>query len=113
MRFPLGPVIARTFMSHLKMNQITTTSDYMKPWTRYVEDTITAIDPRKTQTALAKPNNFHHPIQFTQESEQKSKYKVFKCTTYSQQHKQAHNNLHKAKKLRHLHTLAGNTHQKV
>ena len=65
----LGPVMAGLFMSHLEMNLITTMSDYMKPWTRYVDDIITAINLGKIQTALAKLNNFHHAIQFTSESE--------------------------------------------
>ena len=56
-------------MSHLEMNLITTMSDHMEPWTRYVDDTITAIDLGKIQTALAKLDNFHHAIQFTCESE--------------------------------------------
>ena len=66
---PLGPVIAGISMSHLEMNLVTTMSDYMEPCTRYVDDIITAIDPGKVQTTLAKLNNFHHAVRSSCNSE--------------------------------------------
>ena len=56
---PLGPVIAGIFMSHLEMNLITTMSDYMEPCTRYVDDTIKAIDPgeKSNSTSQHSPNS--------------------------------------------------------
>ena len=37
---PLGPLLAGTFMTHLKRTLMPELEKFMKPWERYVDDTI-------------------------------------------------------------------------
>ena len=37
---PLGPLLARIFMTHLKRTLMPELEKFMRPWDRYVDDTI-------------------------------------------------------------------------
>ena len=43
--FPLGPVLIGIFMTHSERTFMLGLQKFMKPWKRYVDDTITYIKP--------------------------------------------------------------------
>ena len=51
---PLGPVLAGIFMVELERTVLPTLSEYMSPWKRYVDDTITFIKEESIQHVLFK-----------------------------------------------------------
>ena len=70
---PLGPVIANIFMVELERNILPTLTDYMLPWKRYVDDTITWINIDCVDLVTEKLNEFHENIKFTHEIEKEGK----------------------------------------
>ena len=66
---PLGPVIAGIFMVELERMVVPTLKEYLRNWTRYVDDTLTLVREEAVQFVLSKINNFHKNIQFTYEIE--------------------------------------------
>ena len=70
---PLGPVIAGIFMVDLERNVIPKLSTHMTKWKRYVDDTITYINPSSINYVLSVLNSFHKNIKFTFEEEKDHK----------------------------------------
>ena len=66
---PLGPVLAGVYMVELETKLIPSMIEYMLPWKRYVDDTITAVREDSVEKAVAVLNGFNKKIQFTYELE--------------------------------------------
>ena len=67
MRSPLGPVLAGIFIVHLKRPLMAELEKFMKPWKRYVDDTITYIKPDFITKVIDILNKFQQSIKFTYE----------------------------------------------
>lgn len=70
---PLGPVLAGIFMVHLERTLMPKLEKFIKPWKRYVDDTITYIKPGSINVVINILNNFHQNIKFTYELEKDGK----------------------------------------
>ena len=70
---PPGPVLAGIFMVHLERTLMPELEKFMKPWKRYVDDTITYIKPDVITNVIDILNNFHQNIKFTYEVEHNGK----------------------------------------
>ena len=70
---PLGPVIANIFMVELERNILPTLTDYMLPWKRYVDDTLSWINIDYVDLVTEKLHEFHENIKFTHEIEKEGK----------------------------------------
>ena len=66
---PLGPVLAGIFMVELERTILPTLREHMRPWKRYVEDTISYIKEESIEHVLSKLNGYHDNIEFTYEIE--------------------------------------------
>ena len=66
---PLDPVLARIFMVELERTLLPTLSNYMTPWSRYVDDTLAFIREDAIKHVFQKLNNFHANINFMYELE--------------------------------------------
>ena len=66
---PLGPVLAGIFMTQLERTILPELGSYMLPWSRYVDDTVTAVNSNYVNQALTALNGFDNNIQFTYELE--------------------------------------------
>ena len=69
----LEPVIVRIFIVDLERNMIPKLSTYMTKWKRYVDDTITYIEPNSIDYVLSVLKSFHKNIKFTVEEEKDNK----------------------------------------
>ena len=75
MRSPLGPVLAGIFIVHLERPLMAELErplmaeleKFMKPWKRYVDDTITYIKPDFITKVIDILNKFQQSIKFTYE----------------------------------------------
>ena len=67
---PLGPVLARIFMVHLKRSLVLVLKAQLSFWKQYVDDTVTFI---KTGYVLLVLNSFHPNVEFTYETKVNSK----------------------------------------
>ena len=65
----LGPVLAGIFMVHLERTLMPEQDKFLKPWKRYVDDTITYIKPNFITNVIDILNKFHQNIKFTYEVE--------------------------------------------
>ena len=72
---PLGPALARIFMVHIERTLIPTLTEHMKPWKRYVDDTVSIIKETSIANVLTVLKNFHKNIEFTYEVEGNGKIK--------------------------------------
>ena len=70
---PLGPVLAGIFMVHLERVLMPELEKFMKPWKRYVDDTITYIETEFITNVIDILNKFHQNITFTYEVEHNRK----------------------------------------
>ena len=70
---PLGPVLAGIFMVHLERTLMPELEKFMKPWKRYVDDTIIYIKPDFITDVIDILNKFHDNIKFTHEVEHNGK----------------------------------------
>ena len=70
---PLGPVLAGIFMVHLERTLMPELEKFMKPWKRYVDDTISYIKPDFLTNVIDILNKFHQNIKFTYEVEHNGK----------------------------------------
>ena len=70
---PLGPVLANIFMVDLKRNILTTLSNDILLWKRYVDDTICFIKLTSINKVLQTLNSYHTNIKFTIEIESENK----------------------------------------
>ena len=66
---PVGPLIPGIFMVDLEMNVIPKLSTHRTEWKRYVDDTITYIQPSSIDQILSILNSFNKNIKFTFEVE--------------------------------------------
>ena len=73
MESPLGPVLTEIFMVHLERTLMPALEKFMKPWRRYVSDTITNIKPHFVTVVSGILNKFHQNINFTYEVEHTGK----------------------------------------
>ena len=71
----LEPVIVRIFIVDLERNMIPKLSTYMTKWKRYVDDTITYIEPNSIDYVLSVLKSFHKNIKFTVEEEKDNNIK--------------------------------------
>ena len=55
----LGPVLADIFMAELQRAKLPTLREYMSPWKRYVNDTISYIRDESIEQFLSKLNGYH------------------------------------------------------
>ena len=62
---PLGPVHAGIFMVELERTILPTLREHMRPWERYVDDTISYIKEESIEHVLTKLNGYHDNIEFT------------------------------------------------
>ena len=69
---PLGPVLANIFMVELERKTIPKLQQYMKPWKRYVDDTIAWIKPEYINIVKKELNSFNPNISFTHEIQNES-----------------------------------------
>jgi hypothetical protein len=60
-------------MTELERRLLPTMEEYMDPWSRYVDDTITVIHKDSVERALANLNSFNKNIKFTYELETDNK----------------------------------------
>ena len=70
---PLVPVLANIFMVDLKRNILTTLSNDILLWKRYVDDTICFIKLTSINKVLETLNSYHTNIKFTIEIESENK----------------------------------------
>ena len=70
---PLGPVLAGIFMVELERTILPTLREHMRPWKRYVDDTIPYIKEESIERVLSKLNGYHDNIEFTYEIENDGK----------------------------------------
>ena len=70
---PLGPVLAGIFMVELERTILPTLREHMRPWKRYVDDTIPYINEESIERVLSKLNGYHDNIEFTYEIENDGK----------------------------------------
>ena len=70
---PPGPVLAGIFMVRLERTLMPELEKFMKPWKRYVDDTITYIKPDFITNVIDILNKFHQNIKFTYEVEHNGK----------------------------------------
>ena len=70
---PLGRVLAGVSMVHLERTLMPQLEKIMKPWKRYVDDTITYIKTDSITCVLDILNGFHKNIKFTYEPESNGK----------------------------------------
>ena len=70
--YPLRPVFAKILIVELKRTIITSLSDKIKCWKRYVDDTITFVKTDEVKNVLSSLNSYYSDIQFTMEIEQNS-----------------------------------------
>ena len=70
---PLGPVLAGIFMVHLERTFMPELENFMQPWKRYVDDTITYIKREFITNVIDILNKFHQNIKFTYEVEHNGK----------------------------------------
>ena len=70
---PLGPVLAGSFMVHLKRLLIPKLTQHMNPWKRYLDDTISTMKETSIAHLLTALNIFDKNIDFTYEMEQNGK----------------------------------------
>ena len=70
---PFGPVLAGIFMVHLERTLMPELEKFMKPWKRYVNDTITYIKPDFITNVIDILNKFHQKIKFTYDVEHNGK----------------------------------------
>ena len=69
----LGPVLAGIFMVELERTILPTLREHMRPWKRYVDDTIPYIKEESIEHVLSKLNGYHDNIEFTYEIENDGK----------------------------------------
>ena len=69
----LGPVVAGIFMVELERTILPTLREHMRPWKRYVDDTISNIKEESIEHVLSKLNGYHDNIEFTYEIENDGK----------------------------------------
>ena len=67
---PLGPVLENIFMVELERTIISSLSDKIKLWKRYVDDTIAFVKTDEINNVLSYLNSCYSNIQFTMEIEQ-------------------------------------------
>ena len=70
---PLGPVLGGIFMVHLERTLMPELEKFMKPWKKYVDDTITYIKPDFITSVIDILNEFHQNVKFTYEIEHNGK----------------------------------------
>ena len=70
---PLGPVLANTFMVKLERNIISTLSNDILLWKRYVDDTFCFIKLTSINKVLGTLNSYQTNIKFTIEIETEKK----------------------------------------
>ena len=70
---PLGPVLAGIFMVELERTILPTLREHMRPWKRYVDDTISFIKGESIEHVLSKLNGYHDNIELTYEIENDGK----------------------------------------
>ena len=70
---PLGPVLAGIFMVELERTILPTLREHMRPWKRYVDDTISYIKEESIEHVLSKLNGYHDNIKLTYEVENAGK----------------------------------------
>ena len=70
---PLGPVLPGIFMVELERTILPTLREHVRPWKRYVDDTISYIKEESIEYILSKLNGYHDNIEFTYEIENDSK----------------------------------------
>ena len=61
---PLGPLLAKIFMTSLEEEVIPKLMPYLCNWKRYVDDTHTYFSPEKVDFILTKLNSYNPNIQF-------------------------------------------------
>ena len=66
---PLGPVLAGIFMVELENTLVTTLSNHLMSWKRYVNDTNCFLKEDSIEHVMSVLNGFHPSIQFTYETE--------------------------------------------
>ena len=69
----LVPVLAGTFMVHFETTLVPGLEKLMKPWKRYLDDTITYIKPDFITDVIDILNKFHQNIKFTYEVDHNGK----------------------------------------
>ena len=70
----LGPVLAGVFTVHLERTLMPQLQEFMKPFKRYVDETITYIKTDSITRVLDIFNGFHKNIKFLYELESNEKY---------------------------------------
>ena len=66
---PLGPVLAGIFMVELENTLVTTLSNHLMSWKRYVNDTNCFLKEDSIEHVMSVLNGFHPSIQFTYETD--------------------------------------------
>ena len=74
---PLGPVLENIFMVELERTIISSLSDKIKLWKRYVDDTIAFVKTDEINNVLSYLNSCYSNIQFTMEIEQNNQIPFF------------------------------------
>ena len=69
----LVPVLVGTFMVHFETTLVPGLEKLMKPWKRYLDDTITYIKPDFITDIIDILNKFHQNIKFTYEVDHNGK----------------------------------------
>ena len=70
---PLGPVLAGIFIVNLERTLMPELEKFMKPWKRFIDDTITYIKPDFITNVIDILNKFHQNIEFKSEVEHNGK----------------------------------------
>ena len=70
---PLRPVLAGIFTLYLERTLMPKLGKFMKPWKRYVDDTIIYIKPDVITDVINVRNKFHENIRFIYEGEHNDK----------------------------------------
>ena len=65
----LGPVLSATFMVELENTLVSTLSNHLMSWKRYVGDTNCFTKENSIEHVMSVLNGFHRSIQFTCETE--------------------------------------------
>ena len=66
---PLGPVLSGIFMVELENTLVTTLSNHLMSWKRYVNDTNCFLKEDSIEHVMSVLNGFHPSIQFTYETD--------------------------------------------
>ena len=79
MRSPVSVVVAEIVMQNIEEQALTTYSETLPLWLRYVDDTITAVHENKIDEFHEHLNKQNTSIQFTKENEENGKILFLDC----------------------------------